>query len=69
MCYGSLCKNVDPTLPIYCPDCLDEIFDNLTEEQLYEMYAFFEDHDTMTDEVKDLFFDAFNTLLLIKRRG
>jgi len=69
MCYGDLCKTVDPNIPIYCPECLDKFFDDLTEEQLYDMYAYFEEHDTMTEEIKDLFFEAFNTLLLIKRKG
>ena len=69
MCYGTKCKTIDPNIPIYCPDCLLDHFNDLTEDDLLEMYIYFMT-DVDTDEgVRDLFFEAFNALILLKRSG
>ena len=67
MCYGDFCKTVDPDLPIYCPECLALHFRSLTEEDLYEMYIYFENESSISKDTKQVFFEAFNRLMLIKR--
>lgn len=65
-CYGEFCHTIDKDLPIYCPNCMAKHFHRLTEEDLMEMYMFFEEQD-IPEEHREIFFDAFNKLLLIKR--
>ena len=67
MCYGILCHTVNPEVPILCPDCLIEQFDTLSEEDLYEMYNFFINDKNVDESIKEIFFVAFNKLMLYKR--
>lgn len=67
MCYKILCKTVDPNIPILCPECLVEQFDTLTQEDLYEMYNYFVTDKDMDSSVKEIFFVAFNKLMLLKK--
>jgi len=69
MCYGTKCRTVDPDIPIYCPDCLVDHFNELTEEDLLEMYIYFIDDKESDEEIKELFFGAFNALIILKRSG
>ena len=67
MCYEFFCNTVDESVPILCPECMAEKFHTLTEEDLYEMYCYFADHDDVIEQTKEIFFKAFNRLMQKKR--
>ena len=67
MCYEIMCNTVDPDIPILCPECLVEQFDTLTQEDLYEMYNYFINDKDLDPSVKEIFFVAFNKLMLLKK--